>query len=107
MKDWVTFLVGNVTFDVKFLNLESMTKKDYQQFCQMKRHNFWEEWMPIKKKGHQKFLRNSFFLYSLKDLKQGGNASMSQRGWTLLHVGLFSSCFRFMLSSVNNKALIN
>src|SRR6218665_3871242 len=71
MKDWVTFLGGNVTFDVKFLNLESMTKKGYQQFCQMKRHNFWEKWMPIKKKGHQKFLRNSFFGQSKKSQTRG------------------------------------
>src|SRR6218665_2758622 len=102
----MTFLEGNVKFDVKFRNLESMTKKGYQQFCQMKRHNFWEKWMPIKKKFHQKFLRNSFFGQSKKSLTRG-NVSMSQKGWTLLHVCLFSSCFRFMLSSVSNKALID
>src|SRR6218665_2237458 len=106
MKDWVTFLGGNVIFDVKFLNLESMTKKGYQQFCQMKRHNFWEKWMPIKKERSSEIFAEFIFLDSPKNLKQRGSASMSQRGWTLLHVGLFSSCFRFMLSSVNNKALI-
>src|SRR6218665_1667217 len=89
MKTWGTFQVkkmlisvahekldgvfrGNVKFDVKFRNLESMTKKGYQQFRQMKRHNFWEKWMPIKKKGHQKFLRNSFFGQSKQISNKGG-----------------------------------
>src|SRR6218665_2201896 len=72
MKDWVTFLGGNVTFDVKFLNLESMTKKGYQQFCQMKRHNFWEKWMPIKKERSSEIFAEFIFLDSLKKSQTRG-----------------------------------
>src|SRR6218665_2186417 len=88
MKTWGTFQVkkmsisvaheklvgvfrGNVKFDVKFRNLESMTKKGYQQFRQMKRHNFGEKWMPIKKERSSEILRNSFFGQSKKSQTRG------------------------------------
>src|SRR6218665_2481291 len=58
----------NVKFDVKFRNLESMTKKGYQQFCQMKRHNFWEKWMPIKKEISSEIFAEFIFLDSLKKI---------------------------------------
>ena len=68
----------NVNFFIKFRNLESMTKKRSSEICRMKSY---------MEKCH---LRN-FSSQSKKFSEIGGNASLSQGGWSPLPLPLYKN----------------